>query len=362
MKIDEIRIYGFDVPLLSPVVLGGQSVATRNGFIIQAVSSDGHSGFGEVSPLAGVHSETLKKARYDHDVCCRELKGQDLPDDAISLLVWCERFEPFFKSCSSTRFGLESALFSLAAARKGCCLATFLGYKGKEDVLCAGFLQGSVREVVDAGMRLNADGFGTVTLKVGGKNIPLEAQKVVELKRVLDPRVRIRINVNTAWALKEALLFVRGIGNDRIEFLEEPLTDYQEWHSFFQQTDIPIAADEHLHDLSELELAPAAGVKYMVIRPALLGGVSQVIRLLSLAREQGMRAVISSCFESGMGLKILANFAAMAGTDADIGSALWLKEDLLSLSLLVRGAVPFKALSFDTADLVPEFRRRLILS
>jgi len=72
--------------------------------------------------------------------------------------------------------------------------------------------------------------------------------------------------------------------------------------------------------------------------------------------------VISSCFESGIGLNILANFAALTGTSAGIATACFLKEDLLTTPLVTGGVVPFQKLALTADDLVPEFRRRLILS
>ncbi len=362
MKIDAIRLYGIDRPLIRPLVMRGQGIVSREGFIIQAVSADGLSGFGEVSPFPGVHAELLKKARFDHDMSCYLLKGMDVPDDATALLSWCEKFEPFVKSCPSARFGLETAILSLAASRKRVSLATFLGYEGTADIPCAGFLQGSVREVAEEGMKLKVDGFTTVGLSVGGKNVPLEVEKVIELKRALGRNIKIRLNANAGWTLSDALLFARGVGNDQIEFLEEPLTDTREWYSFFRQADIPLAAGAHLGDFEEVDLAQAAGVKYAVLTPSSFGGVGKFLRFLTSSREQGGKVVIASCLESGIGLNILSNLAALTGTSAGIATACLFKEDLLTTPLVMRGAVPFQRLAFTADDLVPEFRRRLILS
>jgi o-succinylbenzoate synthase len=362
MKIDAIRLYGFDLSLSRPVVMRGQSILTREGFIIQAVSSDGFSGFGEVSPLPGVHVELLKKARFDHDNCCSSLQGVEVPDDAQALLAWCEKFEPFVKSCPSARFGLETAILSLAASRKRMSLAAFLGYEGVADVACAGFLQGSVRDVAQAGMAFKADGFRTVGLTVGGKNVPLEVEKVIELKRALGRDIKIRLNANAGWTLSDALLFARGIGNDQIEFLEEPLVDTREWHSFFRQADIPLAAGAHLCNFEEIDLAQAAGVKYALITPSSFGGVGKFIRFLTSSREGGGKVVIGSCLESGIGLNVLANLAALTGTSAGIATAFLFNDDLLRAPLVTGGVVPFSRLALTADDLVPEFRRRLILS
>lgn len=334
MKIDEIRLYGFDLPFIKPVAQTGQSIDSRKGFIIQVLSSDGCSGFGEVSPFEGVHVESLKKARHDYDLCCPLLKGREVPDDAVSLLAWCAQFEPFMHCCPSARFGLEVSLLSLAASRQKISLAVFLGSEDVQGVQCAGFLQGSVTEIIEAALKLKVNGFKTVELKVGGRNIPLEVLKVAELKRVLGPGINIRLNANAAWTLKEALLFARGIGNDQIEFIKEPLTDAIEWFSFFRQTDIPLAADEHLSDFIEPDLAQASGVKYTLIRPSCLGNIGKIIHFLVAAHEHGQKVIITSCFESGVGLNILANFAALTGITAGIGASFSAEHDLLKTSLI----------------------------
>lgn len=59
-----------------------------------------------------------------------------------------------------------------------------------------------------------------------------------------------------------------------------------------------------------LELSPSSGLAAVVIKPSVLGGLEAAWRTAAWATQQGCKAVISSSFESSVGLAALAQLAA----------------------------------------------------
>jgi isochorismate synthase/2-succinyl-5-enolpyruvyl-6-hydroxy-3-cyclohexene-1-carboxylate synthase/2-succinyl-6-hydroxy-2,4-cyclohexadiene-1-carboxylate synthase/O-succinylbenzoate synthase len=91
-------------------------------------------------------------------------------------------------------------------------------------------------------------------------------------------------------------------------------------------------APEHLYD----------GVAALVLKPAVLGGFERAAELAAWAEQRGMLAVVSSCFESSLGIAQLGQLAAaldtaapaassseLAGTAHGLATLRWLAEDLL---------------------------------
>jgi L-alanine-DL-glutamate epimerase-like enolase superfamily enzyme len=57
----------------------------------------------------------------------------------------------------------------------------------------------------------------------------------------------------------------------------------------------------------------------------LAGGVIRFLSLLELCRKMGLRVIVSSVFESPVGLKMCANLAVLAGEPCGLGTADWIE-------------------------------------
>lgn len=125
----------------------------------------------------------------------------------------------------------------------------------------------------------------------------------------------IRIDSNQELQLHEAEQLVEDI--DNIEYLEEPLLPkvhipehIAQLEELTLRTALPYALDETLvqttpSQLAELDLS---GLAALVIKPALLGYKTE--SWLEFAVNKGKKVVLSSCFESPVGLYRLAQQAA----------------------------------------------------
>jgi O-succinylbenzoate synthase len=231
------------------------------------------------------------------------------------------------------KFGIESAVLNLASKHAGQTLAQFLG-GDCVDVPTAALLQGTHAQVIEDAKRLSDLGYKTFKLKVGDRNIALDVKKVQDLRVIIGKDALIRLDGNRVWSLKEALIFAELTGHDRIEFIEEPLSDPSRLNEFYQQTHWPIALDETLLVLRcgitapgrcSPTLANSEGVKAFVLKPTILGGIIITLDWIAEARSQGKKAIISSSFESPLGLKTLANLACLTGQTAGLGTERWFR-------------------------------------
>ena len=308
--------YTFDFQ--NSFTFAGTTLNQRTGYILEIIASNGLKAQGEIAPLPGVSAETLKKAHHDLVEAQSHLKDFTVILDKDELVASLKG--PVFSGlCPSVRFGVESVLFGLAAGARAVSLAEFLGGI-LQDVPTAALLQGSHEQILADARDLSGRGYQVFKLKVGGRNIPLDVKKVQGLRVLIGEQGSIRLDGNRAWGLKEALLFVDLAGRAQIEFIEEPLSDMGKIGEFYQAAQIPVALDEGL-SIS----ANSKAVKYYVLKPTVLGGIIACLDWMENSRRNGKKAIISSAFESPVGLKILANLACLTGTTAGLGTERWLK-------------------------------------
>lgn len=329
MLILACEAFSYSLPLLNPVKIGAHEVCTRHGFMIRLGSSAGHEGYGEVAPLPGLHQETLAMALHQFATLQPRLLNQRLPEEVASLL---ERFSPY-PLYPVLRYGLEMALLNLLAAHRAIPLAGLLNpcYQKQLPINSLWWDDADDGDMEAQAQRLLAQGYGTLKLKVARQPLQQEIRLVHELRARLGGRVALRLDANRRWDLATAVRFGHAVADCDIAYIEEPCRDPRHFSAFHQATSVAVALDETLCQAGfELATRPQ-GVTTLVLKPAVLGGLSATFALMEAAKTSNLTTVISSTFDSGVGLAALAGCAAAlgkVGTAAGLDTYRWLGEDL----------------------------------
>ncbi len=328
LTLKHTSIVPFGLDLIRPFSFGGSTFSQRIGFYWNVTASDGTSAQGEVAPLEGVSRETLRKAKHDLEVADGIFKGLSIPADKEELFARL-RNEPALQSCCpSVRFGVESALIMLASRSQKVPLHIFIGGDDKH-VESAFLLQGTndqikveARNAWDAGVKV-------FKLKVGNRNIPFDVKNVQDLRALGANEIVVRLDANRVWSLAEAQLFVECAGLQNIEFIEEPIGNADRLAEFYQITHMPVALDETLLHLRCGVSAPGRcmptlanqeGVKAYIIKPVVLGGVMAALDWIEEARQNGKKAIVSSCFETTVGFEMVKAIASLSNEVAGLGT------------------------------------------
>lgn len=318
LTITKSTIIPFSCALVRPFTFAGNIVTERTGYYLEALTTDGLTAKGEIAPLPGVSSEPLKKAKHDLEGFQPFLSRWQVPLDQNGLIVKVRKDEHLSACCPSVRFGIESVLFLLAAQANGVSLQKFLGASA-DNVPSAALLQGTHEQTIAQARQAKQEGCTVFKLKVGDRNIALDVKKVQDLRAVIGKDGLIRLDGNRVWSLSEAILFAQLAGPGQIEFIEEPLSDAGKLNEFYEAAHMPIALDENLGAVM------GEGVKAYVIKPMVLGGIVNALDWIEKAHGSGKKAVISSAFESPVGLSVLKALACLTGQISGLGTERWLK-------------------------------------
>lgn len=330
LMVAACEAFSFSLPLIESIRIGKNEVRARQGFVIRVGSSEGDQGYGEVAPLPGLHRETLGMALEQYASLQPRLINQQWPKDVPDLLA---RFSPY-PLCPALRYGLEMALLNLLAASKAVPLAGLLNPHYQKKLPINGLCWDDADDVdLDAqAQQLLAQGYRTLKLKVARQSLQKDIHRVRGLRARLGDQIALRLDANRRWDLDTAVRFGKAVGDCGIAYIEEPCSDPRQFSAFHRATSIAVALDETLGQPDFALATQAQGVTAWVLKPALLGGLSAAFSLMEMAKRLRLTAVISSTFDTGIGLAALAGSAAAlgeAGTAAGLDTYRWLREDLL---------------------------------
>ncbi len=311
----------------------------RQGFVMEIIDTNGNTSYGEISPLPGLNSESMASALDNLKSVAAELPDINLPDRVDSMLDFTERIEMF----PSVRFGIETALLNLLASRINTSLALLLNPNAAETVELNGLIISDSENIAKRINQYIEDGYKTIKIKVG-KDIEWEK---ASLKVIIDVvnnyntlgnsskdenAVKIRLDANRSLSLNIAVNLFKGLDTACIEYIEEPLDDITQLCNFHNTTNVPVALDETITDRADLaEYFHSDFVGAFILKPTAIGSYKKMAEIYEKAYSAGKKAVISSCFESGIGLKALINIAAAFNkipSAAGLDTYKWLKDDL----------------------------------
>jgi O-succinylbenzoate synthase len=153
-------------------------------------------------------------------------------------------------------------------------------------------------------------GVSTFKIKVG-ENLAEDVARVAFI-RSLNPKAKIRIDVNGSWSVESALRNLYAMYEElgAFEYVEQPCATVEELRELKSKIKIPlqIAGDEVLRkarDPFALDLTGA--VDYLMLKVQPLGGITRSIKL---AEHHKLPVIVSSALESAVGIAYGLKLAA----------------------------------------------------
>lgn len=268
--------------------------STRSGILIEIIDEHGNVSLGDIAPLPKWSRETLA------DSIAQVLKKKN----EILKIHWSEQtcFQELTKLAllPSVSFGLESALLSL------------LSPLPPKNIVSSALLMGTVQESLHQAKLRHAEGYTFAKLKVGHLSFDEAASIIHQLKDLF----RLRIDVNRAWTTQASLAFFSKFPLDAFDYTEEPFADPRDLALFSH----PLAVDESFPEtlsLRDLESIPM--LKALIYKPTIQGGLERCKQLHEWTQKQGVQLILSSSFESRVGLDHIASMAHRLSLPDPIG-------------------------------------------
>ncbi|MCP4310237.1 MAG: o-succinylbenzoate synthase [Bacteroidetes bacterium] len=275
---------------------------------IKLIGKDGASGIGEVSFIPGLSIEDPDEMeiRLDH-ICKLISRGEMNPAQSLP-------------SLPGIQFALETALKDLeSGVQRILYPSDFTG--GQAGIPTNGLIwMGDLDFMMEQiGVKIES-GFRVLKLKVGALDFNQELEVLRRIRSEYGSEdLEIRLDANGAWSPDEAPGRLDSLAAFGIHSIEQPIAAGQAaaMAGLCRQQIISIALDEELIGITatddRINLLEQVKPQYIILKPGLLGGVSEAEEWIRLVARQNTGWWVTSALESNIGLNAIAQWTAQLG-------------------------------------------------
>jgi o-succinylbenzoate synthase len=296
LRADKVR-----VPFRRPFVTAVGMWLAREAWIVRLVDADGRTGAGEavLEPADGETAATV----LDHLVRDAAAGARD------GRLPTAPELEQHGAAGRSLRAAIDAARLDLVQAPAGQLAPDGAGVGVNATIASLGPAASAeaARQALEAG-------YTTLKLKAGAeRETEVLVGRVSAVRAAVGPDVRLRLDVNGAWDLETATDRLEAIARHAIEYVEQPLAgdDAAALAELRRRVRVPIAADEAVTTMRAVRaLLDADAVDVLVVKPARVGGPVAAAEIAALAADRGVPVVVSTLFETGVGIAAALAVAA----------------------------------------------------
>jgi L-alanine-DL-glutamate epimerase-like enolase superfamily enzyme len=247
-------VYQVDLPLVEGRYSWseGKYVEVFDSTVVELLTDDGRSGFGEVCPLGPFYLPAFGPgARAGIGELSASLIGQD--PTAIGPIN--QRMDRALLGHPYVKSAIDMACWDLLgkACEKSVC--DLLGGKFGDGVaLYRAISQRPADEMADNVAGHRADGYTKFQLKVGGR--PKEdIERIHAVADALTEGEVLVADANTGWRVDDALRVVNAVRN-RDVYIEQPCRSYEHCLTVRRNTSLPFILDENITDIEALMRGP----------------------------------------------------------------------------------------------------------
>ncbi len=311
-EIVSIRADRVALPFRRPFPTSTGMWVERETWLLRVTDRDGRTGYGEavLEPDDGETAATVLRLLI-RDVAEHAATGRlPRPDE----------LEGHGRPGRSLRAALDGAALDLRTSPAASLTADGAGVGVNATLPALGPAASA-----EAARQAVAAGFRTLKIKVGAERETVTlTDRVGAVRSAVGPDVRIRLDANGAWDPETASERLAGVARFEPEYVEQPLAgdDPALLAALRRRARVPIAADESVASLrAARDLLEADAVDVLVVKPSRVGGPVVVAEIAAMAADRGVPVVVSTLFETGIGIAAaLAQAAALpdvAGGEPD---------------------------------------------
>ncbi len=307
LVIKAIRIYKLDIPLKDIFTIATMSLDKAQNVLVEIVTSEGISGWGEASSLRSIVGETQRI----NIAAARELEQILVGKNPLAVNALVQEMDAYLPHNTTMKSAVDMALYDIAAQVAGLPLYLFLGGHPREMETDLTIGIGDPEEAGDKARAARSMGFRIIKVKLG-LNFDEDYRRLMNIRKAVGREPVLRVDANQGWDRTSALRNLEAFKEFDIEFCEQPCRaqDHQGMRFVSHRSNIPIMADESLFSLHDaLNLIEQDVAPYFNLKLTKSGGINNVRKIAHVA-EAGDRPCMMGCMsESRLGITAAAHFA-----------------------------------------------------
>lgn len=308
IKITDVEIYLFDLPLTSPFRIAIGEMSAANDLLVRVKTDQGIVGLGEACPFPPITGETQATNAAAAAAIRTMIVGKDplAIDDLLRLIG------PIVHSNPSAVAAFDMALYDILGKVAG--LPLFRLFGGTK-----GTFETDITTSIDTLEKMTAEakgyadrGYKTLKVKVG-LDPDEDFARIEAIREAVGPKVALRIDANQGWTVPQAIYALRKMAPLNIQFCEQPVkaADVAGLRAVRTQVPVAIMADEALFSPAQaIELVRAEACDTFNIKLMKAGGILNSLRIAHIADAANMRCMVGCMLETRLALTAAAHVVA----------------------------------------------------
>jgi L-alanine-DL-glutamate epimerase-like enolase superfamily enzyme len=308
MRIRSVEAWTVDLQLAEPYTIAYETVDSATNVFLKIQTNTGLEGYGCAAPDEAVTGETPESVlAVLTDVVEPILKGID----PLRLAKTLEALREPLTGYSSAMAAVDLALHDMLGKAAGLPLWRLLG--GFRDRIRTSVTIGihPLQETVQKALAFVGQGFRILKIK-GGADADDDIARVLSVRAAVGKRIEIRFDANQGYSFEEAVRFVEGTREARLEVLEQPTPAGKSdlLGRVTQRVHLPVMADESLLTLRDAFRIARKGLADMVnIKLMKVGGINEALAINAVARAARLEAMVGCMDESALAISGGLHFA-----------------------------------------------------
>jgi L-alanine-DL-glutamate epimerase-like enolase superfamily enzyme len=308
LKIKDIEIYLFDIPLVAPFRISIGEMKAANDLLVRVITDQGIVGIGEACPFPPITGET----QATNAAAGKAIRDMLIGKDPLAVEGILREIGAMVHANPSAVAAFDMALYDILGKVVGMPLFRLFG-SGKtqfETDITTGI---DTPAVMAAETKEHADmGYKTLKVKVG-LDPDTDVARIQAVREAIGYDINVRIDANQGWSVPQAVYALRKMDKFKIQLCEQPVvaSDTAGLKAVRGESPIPIMADEACFlPADALKLIRADACDYFNIKLMKAGGIANSIRIAHIADAANIRCMVGCMLESKVALTAAAHVVA----------------------------------------------------
>ena len=323
----QLKLHAYDLPLRHTFTISRESITSQPTLVVE-LSQDGHSGYGEATSNK-YYGFTIERMARDLAALRPQFDAAKLTDPAA---FWLQ-CQPPLKDNPFALCALDQAAHDLWGKLRGQPVWKLWGLSIDKTPL-SNYTIG-IDEITEMVMKMaEYRDWPIFKIKLGTDH---DLSIVSEL-RYWRKDATFRVDANCGWTNAQTITYGPQLQRLGVEFIEQPLPReaWDEMRRVGAECVLPIIADESCIGEDDVARCYQSGFRGINIKLVKCGGLTPARRMITRARELGLKVMVGCMTESTVGISAIAQLLPLLDY-VDMDGAELLDEDIATGVRLDRG-------------------------
>ena len=341
MRIVDVKAFAVRIPLVEEFRIALGASKFHEGVILKLLTDEDITGYGEAVPSSRITGETIETVMG----LLSRIRKRIIGLDPLAYNETLEQIDKMVLGNPSAKAAIDIAIHDVVGKAYGVPLCRFLGHgslNSFETSVTIGIMDkdSSVRKALS----LVEKGISIIKVKIGLN--PLEdIYRVKAIRKAVGDDIRIRLDANQGYTVKQAVRVLRSLEPLDIEFCEQPVhwRDLDGMREVRKMTEIPIMADESVHSPTDvIEIIKHDAADMVNIKLMKSGGIRNAIKIANICESAGLLCQIGCMSETRIAISAGLHLAIALDIIkfSDLDGYILLSEDFAS-GVSLRGTCNF---------------------